>query len=99
MKKKVVYTCITGDYDEPTIHNFINPDYDYVLFTDNKNLIKFRKSPWETRPLAYDKSDNIRNARWHKTHPHILFTEYEISVWVDTNINILTKKFFDDFEK
>lgn len=98
MKKKVVYTCITGDYDEPIIHKFINPDYDYVCFTDNKNPIKSKKSPWQIRPLAYDKSDNIRNARWHKTHPHILFPEYEISLYVDAKIDILTSRFFTEFE-
>ncbi len=98
MKKKVVYTCITGDYDEPIIHKFVNPDYDYVCFTDNDKLVLPKKSPWQIRPLAYDKSDNIRNARWHKSHPHILFPEYEISLYVDAKIDMLTPKFFTEFE-
>jgi hypothetical protein len=31
---KVIYTCISGNYD--TLHDniYVNPDWDYVCFTD-----------------------------------------------------------------
>lgn len=98
MKKKVIYTCITGDYDDLIKHKYVNSDYDYVCFTDNKTLLKSKIKPWKILPLKYKESDKIRNARWHKTHPHILFPEYDISFWVDASIDILTNKLFNKFE-
>lgn len=98
MKKnsQVVYTCITGNYDELTQPHFINPNCDYVCFTDNKRLLKKKNlHPWVIKPLGFNKLDNVRNARWHKTNPHVLFPEYESSIWIDANINILSVGLFD----
>lgn len=97
MKKKVIYTCITGDYDDLIKHKYVNSDYDYVCFTDNKTLLKSKIKPWKILPLKYKESDKIRNARWHKTHPHILFPKYSESVWVDGTINIPSKSLFKRF--
>ncbi len=92
----VVYTCITNGYDNLIRHKFSAPDWDYVCFTDNAKLLKRgRVGRWQIRPLAYDKSDNTRNARWHKTHPHILFPDYQASLWIDSNGEILTPHVFD----
>jgi len=98
--KKVVYSCITGGYDQIPIYNAIAPDWDYVLFTDNPELIKRGKLyHWRVRPLAFTKMDNVRNARWHKVNAHILFPEYDYSLWIDGNISIEKKQAFDIFEK
>ncbi len=96
----VIYTCITGGYDDiakiacPTAVNF---DCDYVCFTDsNRDIETGRIGVWSMRPLVFDKLDNTRNNRWHKTHPHRLFPEYEESVYIDANVNILNPDFIDD---
>ncbi|MFA6857044.1 MAG: glycosyltransferase domain-containing protein [Treponema sp.] len=95
--KSVLYTCITGNYDNLPLYNFINHDFDYVCFTDNAKLLQFKTYGfWEIRPLYYTKSDNTRNNRWHKTHPHILFPEYEESIYIDANINILSSYIFEE---
>lgn len=97
--KGVVYTCITNDYDdiyEIKTYKYINKDWDYVCFTDNQEHIKKGQiGIWQIRPLAYCESDNTRNNRWHKIHPHILFPEYEKSIYIDANINILSNKLFN----
>ena len=36
--KKVVFTAIFGNYDNLKTPEYINPDWDYVCFTDNKNV-------------------------------------------------------------
>jgi len=95
-KKAVIYTCITGNYDQLNNHSYINPDWDYCCFTDNLSIKNNNNSSWEIKPLVFDKMDNIHNNRWHKLHPHILFPEHERSVYVDTNINFLSDKIFDD---
>lgn len=87
--KKVVYGCITGGYDNIPTHKYIAPDWDYVLFTDDKELVKQgRFAHWTIKPLAFDKLSNVKNARWHKVNAHKLFPEYDYSLWLDSNIII-----------
>ena len=93
--KKVIYTCITGEYDDVCAHVYVDDTWDYVLFTDNKYLLTMDKyMHWEIRPLRYKKLTNVKNARWHKINAHELFPDYDISLWVDGNIVIMTSDFF-----
>ena len=92
---KVIYTCLVGEYDHLINHHCIANDYDYVCFTDNPELLEFKTyGVWDIRPLVFTKLDSTRNNRWHKLHPHELFPEYEVSVYIDSNINILTDYIF-----
>lgn len=90
--KGVIYTCIIGNYDSLKTHKYIDFNWDYVCYTNNKNM----KSDgiWEIKQLEFDKLDNTRNNRWHKLNPHILFSEYEKSIYIDGNIRINSKDFF-----
>ncbi len=99
LKKKVIYTCLTANYDKLFDHKYINQEWDYVCFTDNEDLKKNEFSSWQIKPLCFDELDDVRNQRWHKMHPHILFPEYEESLYLDTNIDILDKSIFEDIEK
>ena len=93
--KKVIYTCITGEYDDACAHVYVDDTWDYVMFTDNKYLLGMQKyMHWEIRPLGYNKLTNVKNARWHKINAHILFPEHDISLWVDGNIVIMKPDFF-----
>ena len=97
---KVHYTCMIGGYDKVIAYDYIDPDWDYVLFTDNEDLIKQEKYlHWRIKPLQYTKMDNVRNARWHKTHPHELFPDYEWSMWQDANSNIKNGFFYELAQK
>ncbi|GAB6268722.1 MAG: hypothetical protein STSR0002_14640 [Smithella sp.] len=98
-KKGVVYTCITGGYDALVKHTFVDHNWDYVCFTDDLSIGNIDNYSWQIRPLRFDKLDNTRNQRWHKIHPHILFPEYEKSIWLDANINILNEDVFADIDK
>ena len=97
-KKGAIYTCITGGYDELLSHTFVDPEWDYICFTDDLSIREVAPSFWKIRPLLFEKLDNVRNQRWHKIHPHILFPAYAKSVWLDGNINILNKDLFDDID-
>jgi hypothetical protein len=97
-KKMVVYTCITGNYDQLNNHSYINPASDYICFTDDVSIKNNKNSSWQIKQLVFDKLDNVRNNRWHKLHPHILFPEYEKSVYVDANINIVSEELFADID-
>lgn len=87
--KKVLYTCITGGYDNFPKHPYVADDWDYVLFTDNAELVKRgRVEHWIVKPLVFDKLSNVKNARWHKVNAHKLFPDYDYSLWMDSNILI-----------
>lgn len=93
--KGVIYTCITGGYDNLIQHAYQDQNWDYICFTDSENLLKQGKvGQWIIKPLQFSELDNVRNARWHKTHPHVLFSEYDFSVWIDGNIDVISKSLF-----
>lgn len=93
--KKVLYTCITGEYDDVCAHTYIDDGWDYVLFTDNQYLLGMGQyMHWGVRPLFFYELGNVKNARWHKINAHILFPEYDYSLWVDGNIVIQSQDFF-----
>ena len=83
--KIVVYTAIIGDYDVLKIPECLNPEIDYVCFTDQYFT---GYNPWEIRyPDYYDK-DPTKISRYYKLNPHIIFPEYETVIWVDATLLI-----------
>ena len=84
-KKVVVYTAVTGDYDEPIIPSYVNEDFDYICFTDNPRL---KSDFWTIRLMQEENTDNIRMVRKYKILPHKYLSEYDYSIWIDTNFEI-----------
>lgn len=95
--KTVVFTCITGGYDQLIKLNYINPNYDYVCYTDNMSI---DPNGWSLRQIP-EKLKNLQNNkinRYIKWHPHEFFSEYDLSIYIDGSINILSD-FTDLIEK
>ena len=86
-KKKVVYTCISGPYDTLKDPRFINSEYDYVCFTDQK----FVSNIWDVRPLpaGLEGLTQVKKQRKVKVCPHLYLKEYDFSVWIDANVDII----------
>lgn len=85
---KVIYTCITNKYDGLyDIQSFI-PGYDFICYTDNPHL---KSRTWEIRyiPDHIKNLSPVKQQRYVKTHPHEFFPNYEISIWVDGNVDVL----------
>ncbi len=61
----------------------IEPDVDYICFTDSP---RNNYGVWQLRPSPYYHPDPTRIARYIKTHPHELFPDHHIAVWIDANI-------------
>jgi hypothetical protein len=94
-RTKVIYTCITNNYDDLIQHNYINFDYDYICYTDSTKLLEMESyGIWKIKPLQYTTSDAVRINRWHKIHPHILFPNYEESMYLDGDIDMRTNILF-----
>lgn len=97
---RVVYSCISGDYDDVVTDFYPDPRYDYVLFTDSKKLLKNKYYLfWQVKPLQFKELDSVRNARWHKLHPHLLFPDYKYSVWIDSNVQIKGNQIYNYLEE
>jgi hypothetical protein len=90
MKKLVVYSAIFGGYDSPKEHYRI-PDADYVMFSDHS----FSSKLWDVRNVpCLPKLGAQRTNRFYKLNPHIFFPEYEYSLYIDGNWQML-KNLFD----
>lgn len=97
---KVIYTCITGRYNNLFVHTYINKDYDYICFTDDPILIKSQVyGNWIIKPVDNINSDNSKINRYYKMHPHEVLKEYDYSLYVDANIDIKTSYIFECIEQ
>ena len=97
--KIAVYTCITGNYDSLRKHrNSRNPDIDFICFTDNPSLL-FNDNGWTIKPIPQDLLglSKIKQQRLVKILPHRYLKGYDLSLWVDGNIEIRCD--VDDFLK
>jgi hypothetical protein len=81
--KKVIYTAIFGGKDILHESLFLPKGFDFVCFTDNKDL---RSTHWNIRVVSPFLKDPVRNARYYKIMAHQVLPEYEQSVWIDGNM-------------
>lgn len=96
MKKYVIYTVVTGGYEEVLQPIALDDRFDYVLFTDNVRSDK--EGVWTTKSIRNDLNlDKIRLSRYPKSHPVSLLSEYEASLYIDANIQIKDKWIYNRF--
>ena len=94
-KRMVIYTAVTGSYDEPVIPGYVNEDFDYICFTDNRNL---KSDFWDIRLMDESDLDDVRKVRSYKILAHKYLSDYDYSLWIDTNIE-LTDNIIDYIHK
>lgn len=81
-----VYTLLIGDYDELQTPFVVDPGCDYFCITDNPNL---KSVFWKMIVVKNEEGlDNVRFQRKLKVMPHLFFTQYEHSLYVDASILI-----------
>ncbi|MFC2099077.1 glycosyltransferase domain-containing protein [Bacteroidota bacterium] len=90
MNRKVIYTSLVGKYDSLTDPKYIMENWDYICFSNNVNKIK--NSVWQIKPIPFKHRDKIILSRYVKMNPHLVLREYDFSLWIDANVEIL-----DDF--
>lgn len=88
-----VYTVVFGKYDtiqEPYCH----PDnIDYYLITDQD--VDLKNSLWKKKDISGFENDlknlsNIEKNRYFKMNPFDVFAEYEYSIYIDGNIQVIS---------
>lgn len=88
-KKGVVYTCVSGNYDNLDEIKMINSEYDYFYIADNEaeHIHNMKYINIDTVVPA-EIQNPIMRARYCKTHPHVLFPEYDVSIYFDGKLTI-----------
>nr|WP_314522792.1 glycosyltransferase domain-containing protein [uncultured Lelliottia sp.] len=94
-KKLVVYTVITGQYDDINELPFITDSrIKYICFTNNKSITS---NSWQIKYINDDISNHMLN-RKIKFFPHVYLKNYDYSLYIDGNI-IIKKDLFNFFKK
>ena len=88
---KVIYKCITNNYDILLNPKFLNYDYDYIVFSDN--YFNEDYFVWEYYPIPKEiknlKLSPIKLERYIKINSHLVLPKkYNFSVFIDGNIYI-----------
>jgi hypothetical protein len=87
--KKCVYTAMIGDYDNIVpCASGKKEGWDYICFTDNKNI---KSDFWRVvyvENLIVDEIKNIKLARQIKTSFYSYLSSYEYILWIDARITI-----------
>ncbi len=81
MKKIAIYTSIMGGY-EGLLKQHALKGADFFCFTDTP----LKAKPWKTVMVEAMPLDATRKARYHKIQPHLLFPDYEASIYIDGNV-------------
>lgn len=92
IKPKIVcFTCITNEYDNLLqIKEFEN--IDFVCFSDS--IFNSDTFQWKIRPIPQDLKSlsPVLQQRLIKINPYKYLSEYDISIWLDGNIEITSIK-------
>lgn len=83
--KIAIYTAITGKYDSLKLPEVLDERFDYFVYSDGPVP---DSGIYQVRPTSYFNEDPTRSARFIKTHPHWLFRDYDIAIWIDANVMI-----------
>lgn len=92
-KKYVIYSSLTGGYDELRQPLVVDERFDYICFTND--FPEGNIGVWQIKRIPYDCKDNIRLSRYVKLLPHKVLADYEYSLWMDTNIQITKSIFYE----
>jgi len=81
-----LYSCITNSYEAPKTLEHVE-GIDCFLFTDQPHA-KI-PAPWHPLTASSVFADPRRNARFHKICAPLLFTPYDITIWIDGSVVLL----------
>lgn len=89
-KRIAVYMAVFGGYDSLKEPLFSPDNVDYFIFTDEKVKAdsKWKKIPYEVYVNDPNMTGTEKN-RYLKMFPHLLFQNYEYSVYIDGNVQVM----------
>lgn len=93
--KTVIYTCITGDYDNLLQPVEVDPEFDYICFVRKGEALEKQSGVWQIRELPKTFRDDRLASRWPKILPHKALKDYDCSLWLDGNVQIASSEVYD----
>ena len=84
-KSIVVYTAISKGYDVLLNPAHIIPNAKYICFTDDSSL---KSDIWDIKMVDFGKDSKL-GIRKYKVNPHLFFSDADISIWTDGNLQII----------
>jgi len=84
--KIAVYTCITQGYDSLKIPLFVDERLAYFCYSDAPESVM---PPWKFLPIKLKGLSPKDQNRYIKMHPHEFLSDYDITVYVDGNIQVV----------
>lgn len=92
LKKAVVYTALVGKYD------YLRPvpsglaDIDFICFTDDTLSEKYcERKGWRLKGMPKGADTSRKGCRLLKSMPQKFLGDYEMSVWLDSNISFTSE--------
>lgn len=84
---KVIFTVLTGGYDNLIDPLVISEGWDYICFTDDP---KIKSDVWKIIQIENENSlSAYKIARVYKLNPHKYLDKYDISIHIDCNARII----------
>lgn len=93
LMKTAIYTVLTGGYDNLMQPTVIDERFDYICFSND--IPKEQIGVWKIRKFNGSFKSKQIESRYPKMHPWEVLPEYEYSVYMDANIRIEKKEFYD----
>lgn len=91
--KKVIYTSLVGDYDDFTDPHFVNDKWDYICFSNHLDEKKF--NIWKIKRIPLNTKNKTVLSRYVKINPHVVLSDYDYSIYIDSNIDITSNFLYD----
>lgn len=86
----VVYTCAVKGEKQLPLPEYQNVLWDYICFTDRKDLAGKKAGVWEFRLLMEEELEHTADAYYkYKVKPYEVLKEYDYSMWVDPQVQIV----------
>lgn len=90
--KKVIYTILVGRYDHLLQPLTVDEGFDYICFSND--FTEDSIGVWKIRKIPFDDADKTRVSRYAKLLPHKVLQEYDYSLYMDANIQIVGREFY-----
>lgn len=91
IRKSCIYTCLSGNYDGIT-QPPRDERFDYFVFSDT--IEKDRVGVWKVIKIPSSINKSV-TSRLPKILPHKYLRDYEYSLYIDSNLEIADRSFYD----
>lgn len=94
--KIIIYTCITGGYDNLQQPAGPPEDFEFICFVRKGTKMAERIGVWKIEEIPFDCDDQQLLSRFPKLNPHSALGEAsQWSLWIDGNIKIVSGEIYE----